>query len=114
MFIRRYIHLFFAISLLLLAGAGAAGNYSTGQQLLPAGEAGISPKKNPLKDPERISSVTVSFLQLSVQKKVNGGEACPVVLNGFTYSGTPDMQAQGHLNSHKAYLFFIYPSHHFW
>ena len=114
MFIRRYIHLFFAISLLLLAGAGAAGNYSAGQQLLPAGEAGISPKKNPLKDPERISPVSVSLLQLSIHKKVNGGEALSVALNGFAHTGTPVVQPQGHLNSHKAYLFFIYPSHHFW
>ena len=106
--------MFFAISLLLLAGAGAAGNYSAVQQLYPTEEAGISTKKNPLKDPERISPVSVSLLQLSVHKKVNGGEACPFILNGFTYSGSAAIQAQCHLNSHKAYLFYIYPSHHFW
>jgi hypothetical protein len=114
MFIRRYIQLFFAISLLLLAGAGAAGSYSAGQQPLPAGEAGISPQKNPLKDPERISPVSVSFLQLSVHKKVNGGEVMTVAHNGSAYTAIPAEQVQEHLNSHKAYLFFIYPSHHFW
>jgi len=114
MLIRRFIPLFFAISLLLLAGAGAAGSYSAVQQFHPTGEAGISPKKNPLKDPERISSLSASFLQLSVHKKVNGGEALPVALNGFAYTGTPGVLAQGHVISHKAYLFFIYPSHHFW
>lgn len=114
MFSRRIIQLFFAISLFLLAGAGAAGNYSNPvQQSLPVA-TGISSKKNPLKNPERISPVAVSLVQVSIQKKVNGGEACPVLLNGFTHSGTAVIQAQGHLNSHKAYLFFIYPSHHFW
>lgn len=114
MFRRRIIPVFFAISLLLLAGAGAAGSYGVTQQLPVSGEAGISPKKNPLKDPERISPVSVSFLQLSVHKKVNGGDALSVALNGLTHSGTAPVQARGHLNSHKAYLFFIYPSHHFW
>ncbi|MBK6827813.1 MAG: hypothetical protein IPG86_13540 [Chitinophagaceae bacterium] len=74
----------------------------------------VSVPKNPLKDPERISPVSVSLLQLSIHKKVNGGEALSVALNGFAHTGTPVVQAQGHLNSHKAYLFFIYPSHHFW
>lgn len=111
---RRFIPLFFAVSLLLLAGAGAAGNYNAHQQLHVSGEAGFSTKKNPLKDPERISPVSVSVLQLSVHKKVNSIEAWSVILNGFSYTRTAAVPALGQENRHKAYLSFIYPSHHFW
>ena len=114
MFSRRFISFLIALGLLLLAGAGAAGNYSAQGKFPPFKETGISSKKSPLKDPERISSASVSVLQLSVHKKVTGGEALPVTLNDFAYAGAPGVKAQGLVNSHKAYLFFIYPSHHFW